>query len=362
MAAAWLGARGIDPIASHQRRGAEPQPLLGAPQAPARLVGVDDLGRSDRLAQLGPGVGEDPAHPHDRLVDSACRDRDAEDLAHDVGDLSAREAVDARQGGDVGLEPWAEGRDRDSRRQLGERRLAATRAAQAMQPVLEDDRRDRRQLPLLVDQRIAEALLAAVEVVPAARARMGQVLEALVHPLGRGHLAGPSLVARLSALFSQRLLGHLTGQRAALLAGHRRIGGGRHRAVPRVAAQLSLELLDALAQRVDHPGQLLDLGRGEEGLDDRLAAGVVDRLRLLAPHKRKVLLTGEESCSGGRHPLNGYLCSAVVWSVFASSELLSPMTMAGRTRTGWTDRSGWGAVRAQGFETAFQKHRWATTS
>ena len=55
-----------------------------------------------------------------------------------------------------------------------------------------------------------------------------------------------------------------------------------------------------------NPCQLLDLGRGEEGLDDRLAAGVVDRLRLLAPHKRKVLLTGEESCSGGRHPLNGY--------------------------------------------------------
>jgi hypothetical protein len=58
---------------------------------------------------------------------------------------------------------------------------------------------------------------------------------------------------------------------------------------------LSLELLDALAQRVDHPGQLLDLGRGEDGLDDRLAAGVVDRLRLLAPPNARF-------CSPGRNP------------------------------------------------------------
>ncbi len=69
--------------------------------------------------------------------------------------------------------------------------------------------------------------------------------------------------------------------------------------------------LSASTRSVIAPGQLLDLGRGEEGLDDRVAAGVVDRLRLLAPHKRKVLFTGEESCSGGRHPLNGYLAATL---------------------------------------------------
>jgi hypothetical protein len=79
---------------------------------------------------------------------------------------------------------------------------------------------------------------------------------------------------------------------AALLAGHRRIGGRWHRAVARVAVDLALQLLDALAQLRD----LRNLGKQlAYQFPGRLTAGEGDLLRLFAPHGRKF-------CSHGRNP------------------------------------------------------------
>jgi len=72
------------------------------------------------------------------------------------------------------------------------------RAAQSPQPVLEDQRADRRQLPLLVEHRIADRLLRPVKAMPATRARLGQMLKALIHPIGRRHLAVLALMPRLT--------------------------------------------------------------------------------------------------------------------------------------------------------------------
>jgi hypothetical protein len=58
------------------------------------------------------------------------------------------------------LQAWRERRPRHSLRQIGQPRLAAARAAQAYKLVLKDQRADRRQLPLLVDERIVDPLLA----------------------------------------------------------------------------------------------------------------------------------------------------------------------------------------------------------
>jgi hypothetical protein len=150
---------------------------------------MDDLGFAHRLSQHLPGACEGGAHAHDRGVHGAHRDRDPEHLPGRLGHLAAGEAKDPGQGRDVGFQARPERRGRDPLGQPGEGRLAATRAAQAQEAVLVDQRAGGRQLPLLVGHRVADALLGALEAVPAARAALGRVLEGLIHPLRRRHLA-----------------------------------------------------------------------------------------------------------------------------------------------------------------------------
>lgn len=68
--------------------------------------------------------------------------------------------------------------------------------------MLEYHRPDHRQLPLLMGDRLAEALLAAVEAVPA-RARARQVRKAVIDALGRRQLACLALMAGLAARLAQ---------------------------------------------------------------------------------------------------------------------------------------------------------------
>lgn len=137
------------------------------------------VGLADGVLQLAPWVGEHPADPHDRGVDRADTDRAAEDLADDVGDVATRQPVHARQDRDVRLKARPERRAGHAVGQRGERALAAASAAQPPQPMLEDQRRDRRQLPLLMDHGLAETLIVLIEAMPAIAA-LGQVLKTLV--------------------------------------------------------------------------------------------------------------------------------------------------------------------------------------
>lgn len=236
-----LGARGVDPIAGEKRRGGEPDPLLGARKAPARLVGMDHFRLFDRLAQLRPRVGEGTAHPDDRLIDGAERDRDPEEIADGVFDLAAREPVDAGESGDVGVKARAEGRGPDPVGELGRAGLGAARAEQAVKAMLEDKRRDLGQLPDLMAKRFCGGLLGAREAVPALALRR-QVLEALVDALGRRQLAGLALVAGLAARLAQRALVGIARRPATLGAGLQRIGGGWVGAVLGVPVQPALKL------------------------------------------------------------------------------------------------------------------------
>jgi len=63
--------------------------------------------------------------------------------------------------------------------------------------VLEHQRPDRRQLVLLMDDRIADRWLGAVEDVPAAAA-LGRMLKAPIDALGRNQFARLSLMAGLT--------------------------------------------------------------------------------------------------------------------------------------------------------------------
>lgn len=220
--------------------------------------------------------------------------------------MATRQPVHAGQDRDVRLKARPERRAGHAVGQRGERALAAAPAAQPPQPMLEDQRRDRRQLPLLMNHGRAETLIALVEAVPAV-ATLRQVLKALVDTLGRCDLARLALVARLAAWLAQRRLRALARQRAALLARQRRITRRRQRAVRRIALQQPLVLIDALAQR-------RNLGQQPEHQHHR---GLPARSRhpfcLLDAHKRKIPCARKESSRSRRPHLNAYAELNVVW-------------------------------------------------
>jgi hypothetical protein len=88
-------------------------------------------------------------------------------VRNDIGDLPARQAVDAGEHRDMRLKPGSQSRRGHAVGQRGQRALATDRARQPPAAVLEHLRRDHRQLPLLMHHPVAEALLAAAEAVSA---------------------------------------------------------------------------------------------------------------------------------------------------------------------------------------------------
>jgi len=172
------------------------------------------LGLADRVAQLGPRVGQDRVDAHDRIVDTALGRRDPEHLHHDMADLVAREPEHARQHRDVRLKPRPVTRQRRPR-QLGQHRPPAPRTRQPHPRVLEHQRPDWRQLVLLMADRIADRLLAAIKHMPAAAA-LRQMLKPPIDALGRDHLPALALMTGLGARATHRSLVSLARQTTTL--------------------------------------------------------------------------------------------------------------------------------------------------
>src|SRR6266571_3744330 len=168
-----LAAVGRDP--QYRRLFAEgaPERARLAAQVPAGLVDVERASRTgpleqlvvDRCQRLG-GAGED-------RVDRPDCDRAAKQLLHQLNDLSTRKTVANRQGCDRRLQLRTETAARNAGRQLGTHRSAAVGAADALQAMLADLARQRRQLRHLVPRRRTTrlTLIILVEDVTATAAR-----------------------------------------------------------------------------------------------------------------------------------------------------------------------------------------------
>src|SRR5450759_5380429 len=119
-----------------------------------------------------------------RVATAACR-RGPKAPGGTPASSATRDAVPDREGGDRRLEARAEGSRRHSGEQRGARRGAALRAAQALQAMLAEDDRRRRQLrDLMARGRPERRALRGAEHVAAAAAG-GPVVEKLVERLDR---------------------------------------------------------------------------------------------------------------------------------------------------------------------------------
>jgi hypothetical protein len=160
-------------------------------------------------------------------------------------------------------------------------RAAAGWATDALQAVLADLDRKRRQFRHLVPRgRTARlALLLAEDV--AATAALRPVVDDLAHPLDRKQRSPVPEMAPLTALLAAR------PPRPSALPQPRRIVARRQRRVARIALQPLLELLDTLRQRGElRVLRLQPRRQREQRVDDRLAPLRVDRLRLRTLHTR----------------------------------------------------------------------------
>src|SRR5450830_1045349 len=231
-------------------------PLKRAPaaaQAPAGLVNVDGRGGADVPEEVLVGLVEGPGHALQDRRDRACGEARSEELAQKLCGVAPRDAVAHREGGDRRLQARAEGSRRHSGGQLGARRGAALRAAQALQAMLAEDDRGRRQLrDLMARGRPARRALRAAEHVAAAAAG-GPVVEKLVERLDRRQMTTASRMARLGAAPALR-----GSSLPALRRGWRILAGGQ-RGVARVAVQAPLKLGDALLLLGEALAQLGDL-------------------------------------------------------------------------------------------------------
>jgi hypothetical protein len=259
-----------------------PQSVRGSPaQIPAGLVDVERRRCTGPLEQLlidglerRGGAGED-------RVDRPDCNRAAKELLHQLNDLSTRKTVANRQGCDRRLQLRTEAATRNTRRQLGTHRASAIGAANALQAVLADLDRKRRQLRHLMPRRPTTRLTLLLAEDMAATATRRPVIDDLPHPFALKQRASMPDVAGLCALLAPR------PARPAPLAQPRRIMARRQRRVARVTLQPLLELLNALRQRrqlrVLH---LQPRRQRQQRLDHRLPPSRVDRLRLRPLHTR----------------------------------------------------------------------------
>jgi len=170
--AAGLGVAAAvhDPVDRDRRGDEDPQPLQAPADLPAGLVGGDDGGVLDLLAEGAVGRGEGLGDSVQRLADSPARDVEGEGRAEDRADL-AEGCADLLV--EVGGEGFGPGTEMDVRRSEGVARLqrvpplhpsAAARAATHMDPEAADTGRYRREvlLILLHDLGLFHILAAAV--------------------------------------------------------------------------------------------------------------------------------------------------------------------------------------------------------
>src|SRR5450830_1574279 len=200
-AAVAIGSDAKDRGAKGER---PPERAPAAAQAPAGLVNVDGRGGADVAEEVLVGLVEGPGHALQDRRDRACGEARSEELAQKLCGVAPRDAVAHREGGDRRLQARAEGSRRHSGGQLGARRGAALRAAQALQAMLAEEHRGRRQLrDLMARGRPARRALRAAEHVAAAAAS-GPVIDELVERLERRQMTTASRMARLGALATLR--------------------------------------------------------------------------------------------------------------------------------------------------------------
>ena len=251
----------------------------------ARAGGVDERRLGDRLA--GPeGLTERSNTFDERAVlqefaaaATQGRDPGGKELFCELDHVAAGDAIAHRGRRHGRLQPGAEGARGHLGWQRGMRSRSALRAAHALGAVFDHPGRHLRQLfDLVARGRMRRPTLILGEDV-AAGAALRPVLDHLIHSARRQQLAPVALVTGLATTFAP----------AGILAAPWRPAGGigarRSGGVARVAVQLALELGDALILAGD---TLLEapylLVHAQQHLDDHLAPGVVDRLRLSALH------------------------------------------------------------------------------
>src|SRR5665648_362454 len=310
LAAVAIGSDAKDRGAKGER---PPERALAAAQAPAGLVDVERRGGAHVPEQVLVGFVEGPGHALHDGVDRAAREFGAEELPQKLCGVAPRDAVAHREGGDRRLQARAEGSRRHSGGQLGARLQAALRAAQALQAMLAEDDRRRRQLrDLMARGRPERRALRGAEHVAAAAAG-GPVVEKLVERLDRRQMTTASRMARLGAAPAPR------GSSLPALRRGRRILAGRQRGVARVAVQAPLKLGDALLLLGEALAQLGDLtpeqsvlgGEFEEHSDDRFTSLLIDRLSLGALHAQGLRGVGVRACL---YPLGDLLLSGPGWT------------------------------------------------
>src|ERR1019366_5757255 len=272
---------------------------------------MNDLRLADRVTQLSPRIGEDRAHPHDRVIDRPRRRRDPEHLDNRLTDLIAREPEHPGEHRDVRIDTRPEPRQR-TRRQARERRLLTRRAAQPQPRVLEHQRDDHRQLELLMAHRIADPLLAAIKLT-SATAAIRQMPDPAIQPLGRDQLPGLALMPRLTARLPHRPLVCLPRRAPTLRPRRRRIRRRRQTAVTRIAVDLALKLLNPILKPTDHRQQ-------------RIYPLRMPRLYVLSQHACKIPCVTQEPCSAPRHPVSPYRLALVNF----------PVTAVTVTSVGWS--------------------------
>src|SRR6266536_5314879 len=183
---------------------APPERARLAAQVPAGLVDVERRRCTgpleqlvvDRRQRLG-GAGED-------RVDRPDCDRAAKQLLHQLNDLSTRKTVANRQGCDRRLQLRPETGARNAGRQLGTHRSAAVGAADALQAMLADLDRQRRQLRHLVPRRRTTRLTLILAEDMTATAACRPVVDDLRHPLDRKQRPPVTDMADLPALLPPR--------------------------------------------------------------------------------------------------------------------------------------------------------------
>ena len=203
------------------------------------------------------------------------------------------------------LQPGSE-RRRGNALAVSQHRGPTPRAQQPVQPVLDHQRHNLRQLPLLAQDRIPNPVLAAVKPMPAPAAERN-MRNVIIDPLRCGELPGLALMPRLpAALLTQRLLRPTTRLLPPLLTGHRRIIRRRLRAVARVLLEQPLVLIHPLPQRGDLRQQ------PKHQLNRRLTTRPSDPLRIPNTHERKIPCALKESSRSPRPHLNAYTGASVV--------------------------------------------------
>jgi len=266
--------------------------------APAGLVDVKRRGGADLAEQVLVGLAGRRGRALQDRLDRARGDAGSEQLTHKLDRVTARDAVSDREAGDRCLEARAEGSPRHVGRQLGARRGAALRAAQALQAMLAEEHRGRRQLHDLMARGLANGATLCLAESVAAGAAGGPVVDRLVERLNRRQMTTASRVARLGAGPPAR--SRLTRPRWR----RGRILAGGQRGVARVSVAALFKVGDAdlkppvrLAQLGDlSPEQSVLRRELQEHSDDRLTSLLIDRLSLGAFHAQGLRGAGGRAC------------------------------------------------------------------